>query len=158
MRNYSETRFNVQFLDEKGEVQNDKNITQKQLDDLNADLKAKNLGEAEITKAQTFGRAEAESAEDMAQLVPNDAARVAHFNRGASIAQAAVVRDFMTDDSQGAVEGVYDTVAEIQTPSEGRRKQTPEEKAAKLLGVSSDDLAAIIAQLKGAGAAQPAHV
>ena len=150
---YNETRVNLNVVDlnADGSIKTDEktgeqviaantNNVEKKANEIIAEYKTKGLPEPEVTKIQTFQYTEATSSSEFVSLLqqfnpdPDVAEKlaVAIFNRGLVLAEQKAVRDFMLDDDQAAVEGVYDLMQDVK-PGEGRRKADPASKAIKAL-------------------------
>lgn len=163
MKTYNETSATLKVL-----TTNDKQETEtsyvmvtetqkKKIDEVVAEeakkIEAKG-GTSEQSKLQTFTISLAENWDEIATLVPNEAARLAHFNRGFGIAQTQARRDIMLDPAEAIKEGNYDLLPEVQEPTE-RRKASTEDKAKKLLAdLDPEALARILAQFASGGAPQ----
>jgi hypothetical protein len=159
---YNETRVNlakvIAFdadgktpkLDPKtGEVitSTEENLVEKKATELIAAQKAAGQEEPELAKVQTFGYTEvsgdtlSDVISDFTALIQKyqtDDAKAAivakgYINRGVVLAQQKVVREFMLDENQVAVEGVFDLMPDAAQPGEGRRKADPRSQAAKAL-------------------------
>jgi hypothetical protein len=78
---------------------------------------------------------------------------VTHFNYGSSLRQHNEASDLLSDDNFQPTEGAMDMGYSVAEKSEGRRKMTNEEKAAKALGVTPEQLMAALASIKQANPA-----
>jgi hypothetical protein len=109
----------------------------------------------ELVKSQTFSLSLAESADEALQLSGNDEAiEMVHFNYGASLRQHNEANDLLADDDFAPQEGTLDLAYAIAEKSEGRRKMSNEEKAAKLCGVSLEQIKAALALVQNQAAQQ----
>lgn len=153
---YNETRYTLKYTEtnDKGETSSSfKVLSEKQAQEEIEDAKKNNKPEPEAVKLQTFQYHEAESPADFEALIPNEAERVNVFNRGYVLKQQSIIRDFMLDDEQQAVEGVYNLQADAAEVRE-RRKASPAEKAMKALAsLPPEEIAKILAQFTAASAA-----
>jgi len=139
------SKFNVKTLNAKtGKEEVETNISESQLEKLQKDADLA----VEVTKRQTFRYSEAESLEEIPTLFevqggdPSEALNC--FNRGYSLKQHNIVRDFMSDDDQPEVEGEFDLLVPAAAKTE-RKLADPRAKAAKLLGITVEDLNALLA-------------
>lgn len=96
---------------------------------------------------QSFVMNEANTPDGAHELAPNAVAFCARFNRGAILIQQQKRRELLEDPEFNGVEGDYDLREEVNAETE-RRKADPLGKAAKILGVSGDVLAAALALLQ----------
>jgi hypothetical protein len=96
----------------------------------------------EAVRRQTFTMYEAENADDILVVCPNEQVAVDLFNRGASLKQLNEIRDLMQspiagEDAFESVEGAYDLKDAIARVTE-RKKLSPMEKVLRALGDLSD--------------------
>lgn len=180
--NYNETRVNlkaVAVMSDGKTVQTDEktgeqvfesidNKTEKQAQELIAKYKGDGLPEPEATKIQTFQYTTVSDASELVSVlkVHNPDGDVAEklavdiINRGLVLAQQKNVREFMLDNDQAIVEGVYDLMQDVK-PGEGRRKADPASKAIKalseLLGrpVNQEELNGFLASFASQNQGQP---
>lgn len=132
-------------------VETGKKDLQTQIDETIKDAEAKGAT-AELVKTQTFQITQVDNWDEAAELVPNEAARLAQYNRGCVLYQQSARNTFMKDEDQDAVEGVYDLLQDIQEPKE-RRKADPKKRILKDfadLGISltPDQFDSILAQFQ----------
>lgn len=158
---YNENCATIRVVDNKGDA-TDKVIVEtqkKSLETLEAEeiASAEKLGgAAEVTKRQTFSLASPTSWDEIVEMVPNEAARLAHYTRGIILYEQSARREFMLDENQQAVEGAYSLLTDVQEPRE-RRKADPNIKAANALSdvlgfkVTPELYASVLEQFKVAG-------
>ena len=101
-----------------------------------------------LLASQTFQYSLAQTEEVMAILCPDVAVRIAQFNKGQILSQHNEARDLLLEEGFTPKEGVYDLAYAAAQVAE-RRKQSPEEKAAKALGISAEQLRAALELIKG---------
>jgi len=123
--------------------------------------KATKDGEAVPTLVNqlTYTVAFAETLDEALALAGGDESiAVTHFNYGSSLRQHNEASDMLSDPNFQPQDGPVDMAFSVAEKSEGRRKQTNEEKAAKALGVTAEQLIAALASIKQANATQQPQV
>lgn len=166
MKTNQVTFYNVTVTTADGKTDERQYISEKQYNDIKAD--AAKVGSTVVeTKAQTFAVSEAESVEEITQIVPNQTVALGYFNYGLTLAQHNVKRDLMRDADWQPVEGIYDLLADVQ---EEKEKRVPDPLSASRRSLKAlwtkmhpgtepptdDEINAVLASFAGAAAPQAA--
>ena len=123
----------------------------------NAEIEeAKKKGEdaGEIERLQTFSYVEPESVDEILSVVSDEKEALNIFLYGYSLKGNTIERQILLDEAFEAREGSWDISSELAAVRE-RKKMSPLDKAAKLIGMDPALLAQLVAQVN-AGQAVPA--
>jgi hypothetical protein len=117
----------------------------------------------ETLKTQTFLLSTAENVDEILQVTPNPDVALSYYNYGLTLAQHKVKRDLMLDADWQPIDGAYDLLADVQTPTEKRvaDPMSSSRKALKALwekmhpgaeAPTDDEINAVLSQFAGAAA------
>lgn len=141
----TETKVVVQYSDGSVSVKSERAA--------NSEIEeAKKKGEetGEIVKAQTFGYLEPTTIDEILSVVPNEKEALNIFLYGFSLKGNTIERQILLDEAFAAQDGVWDLSGELAEIRE-RKKMSPMDKAARLLGLDPAKLAELVAQVNAGG-------
>jgi len=144
MRSLTETRQS--FFEGEGEDATLQVWPEKKVTKYNEEAAKSGKEPKDVVASQTFEFLEVENIDEAQELYGPTLLDV--INRGGILKQQMYVRSTMTEDTFAAVEGVF-SLREACAEVTERRKASPAEKVAKLLGkLSPDEIARILAQFQ----------
>lgn len=146
MRTDTQTRLTYQSTNDKGELSigfaSSEDVFNKRIKE------AKEAGQPDptIVKSQTFKFSEAETVDEALALAGGDEkVMLISFNYGARLFQQNESRDLLLSDEFAPQDGELDLAYAVAQASSGRTKMSKEDKAAKALGVTAEQLRAALA-------------